>query len=129
LAGGLGTVPAPRPSDTLPYEVGAGTVRTVTIARPDVATLLRDGWGDLVFVVALAMLGAALYLRRPDEPATTPLLLLAAGLFGSTLTVVAGLPALALATGGPLPWLYHANVIGAYSVAWGALIAMALVMV
>jgi signal transduction histidine kinase len=126
LADGLGTVPEPRPGDTLVYEVSPGIARAVPIARPGVYPLLRDGWGDLVFVVVLAILAVALYLRRPDEPATTPLLLLAAGLFGSTLTVVAGLPALALATGGPLPWLFHANVIGVYSAGWGALIATSL---
>ncbi len=71
----------------------------------------------------------ALYLRRPEEPATTPLLVLSAGLLGSTLTVVAGLPALALATGGPELWLFHLNVVGAYSVAWGALLAFSLVLI
>src|SRR5438477_11537803 len=56
LADGLGTVPAPRPGDTLGYEISPGTVRPVPIARPAVDPLLEDGWGDLIFVIALAML-------------------------------------------------------------------------
>ena len=70
-------------------------------------------------VVALAALTTALFLRRPEEPATTPLLICAASLLGSTLAFVAGLPALALATGGPVLWLYNLCVIGVYSLAWG----------
>jgi signal transduction histidine kinase len=88
--------------------------------------LVDAAWGNLVFVIALAGLAVALYLRRPEEPSTGPLLVLGAGLLGSTLVVVAGLPALALATGGPQLWLFHVNTIGVYSVAWGALLAFSL---
>ena len=63
----------------------------------------------------------ALYLRRPDEPATTPLLVAAACLPRQHARVRPGLPALALATGGPLLWLYNINIVGAYAIAWGAL--------
>jgi hypothetical protein len=53
-------------------------------------------------------LSLALFLRRRDEPAVAPLLVLATGLLGSTLVVVAGLPALSLRRGGPhqllFPW-------------------------
>jgi signal transduction histidine kinase len=85
-----------------------------------------SGWGNLVFVVALAALAAALYVRRPEEPATTPLLITAAALFGSTLAHEAGVPALAMATGGSVLWLYNLNIIGVYSLAWGAALAFAL---
>ena len=68
----------------------------------------------------------ALYLRRPDEPATTPLLVAATAFLGSTLSFIPGLPALALATGGPLLWLYNINIVGVYAIAWGALLAFAL---
>lgn len=129
LADGLGAVPVPRPGETLEYEVEPGAVRPVRIDRAAVGPLLGAGWGDLVFVLIFGVLGFALYLRRPEEPATAPLLLLAAGLFGSTLTVVAGLPVLALAVGGPRLWLFHVNVIGSYSVAWGALVASSLLFV
>jgi signal transduction histidine kinase len=124
LADGLGRVPEPMAGDVLRYNLADGSVRSVRVARPAIGPLLAAGWGDLVFVLALGGLAVALSLRRPDEPATAPLLVAAAGLFGSTLTVVAGLPALALATGGPPLWLYYANTIGAYSIAWGAVLAM-----
>ncbi|MFI6317438.1 sensor histidine kinase [Nonomuraea sp. NPDC050556] len=123
LADGLGTVQPPAPGTTLAYEAG----RTVAVRaeRSDPAPMLVESWGNLVFVLALAGLAAALYLRRPDEPAAAPLLVLSAGLLGSTLTVTAGLPALALATGGPQLWLFHLNAVVSYSVAWGALLAFA----
>ena len=90
---------------------------------PDCTRCSATSWGNLIFVVALAVLAGALYLRRPDEPATTPLLVAAAAFLGSTLAFVPGLPALALATGGPLLWLYNINIVGVYAVAWGALLA------
>jgi signal transduction histidine kinase len=129
LSRGLGGLTPPRAGDVLPYGiVRNGVPRTVrvTMARPDVAALVRAGWGDLVFVVAFGALGVALYLRRRDEPATGPLLVVAVGLFGSTLVVVAGLPALALAVGGPRLVLFHLCSLGVYSVAWGGLAAFSL---
>ena len=93
---------------------------TVRVDRTDPYPLLVAGWGNLIFVFALAALATALFLRRPEEPSTTPLLLAGAGLLGSTLAFVTGIPALALATGGPVLWLYNLCVIGVYSFAWGA---------
>ncbi|MBU2667843.1 hypothetical protein KOI35_30460 [Actinoplanes bogorensis] len=122
LTGGLEV----RIGDTVPYELRAGGTRDVTLTRADLGGPVRDGWGDLVFVVSLALLAVALSVRRPDEPAVPPLLVAAAGLFGSTVVVVAGLPAVALAIGGPGPVLYFANTAGAYSIAWGALFVLAL---
>ena len=115
-----------RPGDTVPYELRGGESRDVPVGKTDLGGPLRDGWGDLVFVVSLALLAVALYLRRPNEPAVTPLLITAAGLLGSTVVVVAGLPPLALAVGGPGPVLYFLNTVGAYSVAWGAVFVLAL---
>ena len=37
-----------------------------------------------------------------------------------------GIPALALATGGPVLWLYNLSVIGVYSFAWGPGLAFGL---
>ncbi len=127
LADGPGSVPPPRAGEVLPYEVDGANV-PVRMARPDPGALARDGWGDLVFVVAFALLALALSVRRPEEPATGPLLVGASGLLGSTLVVVAGLPALAVAAGGAQLWLFHANVVGAYTAAWGAMLAVALVL-
>jgi signal transduction histidine kinase len=115
-----------RLGDVVPYELRRGGVREVMITRADLGGALRDGWGDLVFVSLLALLAVGLYLRRPNEAAVTPLLVTAAGLLGSTIVVVAGLPPLALAIGGPGPVLYFLNTVGAYSVAWGAVFVLAL---
>ena len=129
LADGLGGLPAPVPGDQLIYDIvrnAAPLQVPVRVDRVDPYPLLLDGWGNLIFVVALAALAGALYVRRPGEPATTPLLINAAALFGSTLAHEAGLPALALATGGPQVWLYNLNIIGSYTIAWGAALAFAL---
>ena len=126
-----GTLPEPALGTTLTYEVERADREVgveVEIARPAIAPMLRYGWGNLVFVVALALLAVALYVRRPEEPATAPLLVVAGGLLGSTLAVVAGVPPLAMATGGPVLWLYNLNTIGAYAVAWGALPVFALLL-
>lgn len=128
LADGSGRINAPDAGAVLPYELSDG-VRWLTMQRPDLARLVGNGWGNLVFVLALASLALAVYLRRPDATAIGPLLVAAAGLLGSTLTLVAGLPVLALAMDGAWLWLFHANTIGAYALAWGAVIAWALLIV
>jgi len=128
LADGPGGLTPPAAGAIVPYEVDGGTV-PVRMARPDPRALARDGWGDLVFVLAFGLLALALYVRRPDEPATPALLVGASGLLGSTLVVVAGLPALAVATGGPPFWLFQVNVVLVYALAWGALLAFALLLV
>ena len=131
LTGRPGTLPEPALGSTLTYEVQRADRVVgveVEIARPAIAPMLRYGWGNLVFVVALALLAVALYVRRPEEPATAPLLVVAGGLLGSTLAVVTGVPPLAMATGGPVLWLYNLNTIGAYAVAWGALPVFALLL-
>ena len=122
---------APAPGVTLPYEVeraGRTVTIEVPIGRPTVGPMLRYGWGNLVFVVALVLLAVALHLRRPDEPSTAPLLVVAGGLLGGTLVVVAGVAPLVMATRGPAQWLYDLNTIGAYAVAWGALPVFALLL-
>ena len=128
LADGTNTLAAPPLGAELDYSVlrDSSASPTVRVERPDPVPLLLTGWGNLIFVVALAGLAGALYLRRPDEPATTPLLIVAAALLGSTMVFVAGVPALALATGGPLLWLYNVSIIGVYAIAWGAALAFTL---
>jgi hypothetical protein len=128
LADGLGGLARPQSGEKLAYHIlRDGTTHvTVRVDRADPYPLLLAGWGNLIFVFALAALATALFLRRPEEPSTTPLLLAAAGLLGSTLSFVMGIPALSLATGGPLLWLYNLNVIGVYSFAWGPALAFEL---
>ena len=130
LADGLGGLARPGLGEEVAYQVVREGARplTVHVDRAAPYPLLAAEWGNLLFVFALAGLATALYLRRPEEPATTPLLIAAAGLLGSTLAFGAGLPALALATGGPVLWLYNIGVIGAYAIAWGGSLAFALQM-
>src|SRR5688572_12345979 len=118
-----GGVPRPNTGDVLSYTVD-GAERPVTMLRPQPRVLLLDGWGNLIFVLALGGLALALYVRRPEEPATPALLVGASGLLGSTLVVVAGLPVLALATGGPVLWLFHLSTVAVYAVGWGGMVAM-----
>jgi signal transduction histidine kinase len=129
LADGLGGLAQPALGDELQYDIARGgpSQVTVTVERPDPYRLLV-GWGNLIFIVALAAFSTALYFRRPEEPATTPLLITGAAFLGTTISFDAGLPALALATGGPLIWLYNLNSIFLYAVGWGALLAFALVL-
>jgi signal transduction histidine kinase len=128
LAEPPGGVARPGVGQTLPYVVD-GAVREVRMERPAAGVLAIDGWGNLVFILAVGGLALALYVRRPDEPAISALLVGAAGIFGSTLAVVAGLPILALATGGPLLWLFHLCTAGAFLAGWGGVLAMALLLV
>jgi signal transduction histidine kinase len=129
LADGLGGLDQPALGDELQYDIARGgpSQVAVTVERPDPYRLLV-GWGNLIFIVALAAFSTALYFRRPEEPATTPLLITGAAFLGTTISFDAGLPALALATGGPLIWLYNLNSIFLYAVGWGALLAFALVL-
>lgn len=130
LAESPGNLLAPATGSVLDYRVDRADpvdqVVPVPIVPPRVGPMLAYGWGNLVFVVALLLLAGALYLRRPHEPSTAPLLVAAGALFGSTLVVVAGVPALAMTTGGPQLWLYNLNIIGAYAVAWGAILVFSL---
>jgi signal transduction histidine kinase len=123
-----GGVPQPTVGQSLPYQVN-GVVRPVPMQRPSPVVMIKDGWGNLIFVFALAGLALALYWRRPEEPATAALLVGAAGLFSSTVVVVANLPTLALATGGPLLWLFHLGTFPVYAVGWGGMVAMSLLLV
>ena len=123
-----GGVPQPTVGQPLPYQVN-GVVRSVPMQRPSPVVMIKDGWGNLIFVFALAGLALALYWRRPEEPPTAALLVGAAGLFSSTVVVVANLPTLALATGGPLLWLFHLGTFPVYAVGWGGMVAMSLLLV
>ena len=129
LAQGLGRAARPADGDTVGYALRSGEIRSGTVGPPDVAALLRRSAGDLVFVVAFGLLALALYRRRPAEPAVGPLLVAAAALFGSTLSVAAGLPVLALAVGGPPVWMFEISTVVIYSLAWGAVVATSLVFV
>ncbi len=98
----------------------------VRMVPTELAPLVSRGWGNLLFVGALAALAAALHLRRPDEPSTAPLLIAAACLLGSTLPFTTGVPATAAAYGGPVLWLYLVNTMVVFVGAFGALVLFTL---
>lgn len=128
LAAAPGGLARPHAGERLDYVVN-GVQRQLSMARPSVPGLLADGWGDLVFVLALAVLAVLLAVRRPEAHATSALLIAAAGLLGSTLAVVAGLPPLALALGGPVLVLYELAVVVVYAIGWGGVLATSLTIV
>ncbi len=49
------------------------------------AATLLDGWSVIAFSVATALIAAFVFLRRPDEPAATALVLAACGAAGSSV--------------------------------------------
>ncbi|GAA2572455.1 sensor histidine kinase [Pseudonocardia hydrocarbonoxydans] len=104
-----------------------GTLRAV--AEPAVpgrwGEALAAGWSALLFVLSLAVLaGYALVRGRGRDPAAAALAVLAAGLLGSTVVTVLGLPAAALGTGGQWLFLFAVQVV--YTVAWSGLVAFTL---
>ena len=133
VAAGPWQLAAPAPGAILSYLVDrpgepgeSVSVIVLPSGRAEISSLIRGAWGNLVFVLALTLLATALYVRRPDEPATTPLLIAASGLLASTLAFDPGVPAIAQVTGGPMLWLFNLNIVAVYALAWGALLAFGL---
>ncbi|MDI2125243.1 sensor histidine kinase [Yinghuangia seranimata] len=116
-------VAEPRLGGTVVYEVlrdgGVEQVR-VPLRRPSPVDLMVSAWGDLAFIVMYLLIGIALYLRRPDEPVTKPLLIASALMFCSVAVETMGLPLVQVAAGGTPLWLYLAATVGALGLAMGA---------
>lgn len=100
----------------------------------DLPVVLRDSplrdfvvgqWGLLLMLGALVLVGAFVFVRRPDEPAAQALLLLAAGAVGS-LPFAFGLGPADLFNAG-LFWSYQLLVLISYSLLFCALLHLALV--
>ena len=126
-AGGGWRAPAHRPGERLDYQLvrdGAPWEVPVTLRRARVADRLVGAWGTVLFVVALFVVVAYLYARRPG-PATGGLLVLGAGLLSSDVTLEIGVSALD-AGGGPLLWLYMLNTQIVYVMGWAGLAAFVL---
>jgi hypothetical protein len=126
LGGADGTwwAPAHRPGDRLVYQVvRGGQTREVpvTLRRAELVDRLRQAWGTILFVVALFVVVAYLYARRPG-PATGGLLVLGSGLLSSDLAIELGVSA-ADARGDPVLWLYVVNTQVVYVMGWAGLVA------
>jgi hypothetical protein len=123
-AGGGWSAPAYRPGDRLVYRVvrdGEAREVPVTLGRARVADRLLGAWGTILFVVALFVVVAYLYARRPG-PATGGLLVLGAGLLSSDVTLEIGVSAVD-ARGAPVLWLYLLNTQVVYVMGWAGLAA------
>jgi hypothetical protein len=115
---------AQRPGDRLVYQVvRGGQVREepVTLRRAPVAHGLLQSWGTILFVVALFVVVAYLYARRPG-PATGGLLVLGSGLLSSDLAVEIGVSAVD-ARGNLVLWLYLFDTQLVYVIGWAGLAA------
>ena len=131
-AGSLLDPGRPRPELVVGQPVDVDVVRaagTVSLAvvpgpAPGPATLLAS-WGTLAFVVALLLIAAFVFWRRPTSPAAGALLLGGIGAAGSTFPFVLGIDPLSLATGtSSAAWIATTLV---YLLLWGGLIDFVLV--
>jgi hypothetical protein len=116
--------PAYRPGDRLVYQVvrdGQTLEVPVTLRPAQVADRLLQAWGTILFVVALFVVVAYLYARRPG-PATGALLVLGSGLLSSDLAIEIGVTAVD-ARGGLVLWLYVFNTQVVYVMGWAGLAA------
>jgi hypothetical protein len=114
--------PAHRPGDRLVYQVvrgGQTRAVPVTLRRAEVADRLWQAWGTILFVVALFVVVAYLYGRRPG-PATGGLLVLGSGLLSSDLAIEIGVSAVD-ARGDLVLWLYVFLTQVVYVMGWAGL--------
>jgi signal transduction histidine kinase len=111
------------------YGVERGDVATeadVTWASPSISATLLEGWSVLLFSIAVAGVAAFVFVRRPDEPAATALIIAACGAAGSSVPWFLGITVSDIVQGGP--FVLHALVTGPlYMLLWPAGIHLALV--
>jgi signal transduction histidine kinase len=96
----------------------------VPLAEPDLWDRLSPAWSTLLFVFSLLAVAGYVFRRRPGA-ATSALLILAAGLAGSTLPTLLGLPAVGVLDPS-LRWLYLTLTEAVFITAWAAGLAFAL---
>lgn len=117
-----------RPDDGAAYGIERdGEAATVDIAwtGPAVAATLLEGWSVALVSIVAASLAAWVYRRRPDTPAATALMLVAAGIAGSSVPWFLGTTVSDLVRGGP--FLLQALVTGPlYMLTWPAGLHLAL---
>lgn len=117
-----------RPGDGARYGIerdGQATTVDVAWARPAVGATLLEGWSVALVSIVAASLAAWVYRRRPDTPAATALVLVAAGIAGSSVPWFLGSTVSDLVRGGP--FLLHGLVTGPlYMVIWPAGLHLAL---
>lgn len=112
-----------RPSDgSVPYLVaraGQPVELTVDWRTQPLGATLAEGWSVVAFSLAIAALAAFVFARRPDEPAATALVVIAAGAAGSSVPWFIGVTTSDLVLGTPFV-LQSALTAGLYMVMWPA---------
>ena len=113
----------------LPYLVdrdGAQTSIGVAWAAPATGSTLAAGWSVILFSVAIAAVAALVFARRPDVPAATALVIVAAGAAGSSVPWFLGATTSDLVLG--VPFLLHTLLTAVlYMLMWPAAVHLALV--
>lgn len=105
---------------------GTNLTSAVTWGRSGVGATLLQGWSVALVSVVAAALAAWVYRRRPDTPAATALMVVAAGLAGSSVPWFLGTTVSDLVRGEP--FLLQALVTGPlYMLIWPAGLHLALV--
>jgi signal transduction histidine kinase len=114
--------------DVVPFVVERGgepLSLPVTLVGYPTLSVLTAAWGTLGFVVAMMVVGAFVFWRRPLVPAAGALLVAAAGAFGSTLPFLLSTDPLDL-TSAMYVWLILGTAT-VYLLLWGGLIDFVLV--
>ena len=122
-------VARPTAGEALTYDFirnGEAASADITWMRPAIGATLLEGWSVIVLSVVTASVAAFVFARRPDEPAAVPLVLVAAGLAGSSVPWFLGTTVSDIVQG--TPFLLHALVTGPlYMLMWPAAVHLALV--
>jgi two-component system, NarL family, sensor kinase len=117
-----------RPDTGAPYDrERAGVSESLDIGwtQPTIGATLLEGWSVALVSIVAAVLAAWVYRRRPDTPAATALMLVAAGIAGSSVPWFLGVTVSDLVRGGP--FLLQAVVTGPlYMLIWPAGLHLAL---
>ena len=124
--GDLVTAAHRHPTDVAVTVVGNGGTTTVSLPLipAQLAGRFLDAWSTMLFTVSLFGVACYAFARRRADPAAGALLVLSSGLLGSSAVTVVGLPVGNAFGEGPL-WLFLANVVVSYQLAWGGLLCLA----
>jgi signal transduction histidine kinase len=96
----------------------------IRLTQPDLWDRFAPAWSTLLFVFSLLAVAGYVFRRRPGA-ATAALLILSAGLAGSTLPTLLGLPVVGVLSPS-LRWLYLGLTQAVFASAWAAGLAFTL---
>jgi hypothetical protein len=124
--GDLVTAAERQSTDVVVTTIDGGVTATVSLPLipAQIAGRFLDAWSTMLFTASLFGVAFYAFIRRRADPATGALLVLSSGLLGSSAVTVVGLP-VGSAFGGWSLWLFLANVVVSYQLAWGGLLCLA----